>query len=96
VLVAATGPVCRARSHPDRRRATTNSEARPGSKGERVADRPLRKQARAIVCELEPDYVLERAGQTVRYFSHDYLVDVLANWQIITLDHLELEYGCGT
>jgi SAM-dependent methyltransferase len=56
-------------------------------------DRPLRERARAIVCELEPDYVLEEAGQTVRYFSHGYLVDLLATWHIVTLEHLEIDYG---
>jgi hypothetical protein len=42
-------------------------------------DQPLRERARPIVCELEPDYVLEAAGQTVRYFSYAYLVDLLAS-----------------
>jgi SAM-dependent methyltransferase len=55
-------------------------------------DRPLRERARPIVRELEPDYVLEAAGQTVRYFSNAYLVDLLASWQIVTLDHRELEH----
>jgi SAM-dependent methyltransferase len=54
-------------------------------------DRPFRERARPIVRELEPDYVLEAAGQTVRYFSHAYLVDLLASWQILTLEHRELE-----
>jgi SAM-dependent methyltransferase len=55
-------------------------------------DRPLRQRARPIVRELEPDYVLEAAGQTVRYFSNAYLVDLLASWQVVTLDHRELEH----
>lgn len=55
-------------------------------------DRPLRERSRPIVCEIEHDYVLEAAGQTVRFFSHAYLVDLLANWQIVALEHRELEY----
>lgn len=43
--------------------------------------------------ELEPDYVLKEAGQTVRFFSRDYLVDLLASWQVVRLDHLEIDYG---
>jgi SAM-dependent methyltransferase len=55
-------------------------------------DRPLRERARPIVRELEPDYVLEQAGQTVRYFSRAYVVELLANWQIVRLEHRELEH----
>lgn len=62
------------------------------------ADRSLRERERPIVCELEPDYVLEAAGQTVRYFSREYLVDVLRGWQILTLEQHELErqHSAGT
>jgi SAM-dependent methyltransferase len=56
-------------------------------------DRSLRESARPIERELEPDFVLEEAGQRVRYFSRAYLVDLLANWQVIKLDHLDVEYG---
>ncbi len=45
-----------------------------------------------LCASLRPDYVLEAAGQTVRYFSNAYLVDLLASWQILTLDHRELEH----
>lgn len=55
-------------------------------------ERPLRERARPIVRELEPDYVLESAGQTVRYFSLAYLVDLLGTWQIVSLEHRELEH----
>jgi ubiquinone/menaquinone biosynthesis C-methylase UbiE len=58
-------------------------------------DRPLRERARPIVRELEPDYVLEDAGQTVRYFSREYVLELLANWQIVTLEHRELEHQHG-
>ena len=56
-------------------------------------DRPLRERARPIVRELEPDYVLEEAGQTVRYFSRTYLDDLLAGWEVVMLDHLEITHG---
>jgi SAM-dependent methyltransferase len=58
-------------------------------------DRPLRERARPIAHELEPDYVLEQAGQTVRYFSYDYLVSLLTRWEIVALDHRALEHGHG-
>jgi SAM-dependent methyltransferase len=54
-------------------------------------DRPLRERARPIARELEPNYVLEQAGQTVRYFSQPYLLDLLADWQTVSLTHRELE-----
>jgi len=56
-------------------------------------DRPLREPARPVVRELEPGYVLEEAGQTVRYFSRAYLDDLLAGWQVVMLDHLEIDHG---
>ena len=55
-------------------------------------DRPLRERARPVVRELETDFVLEAAGQTVRYFSRAYLVDLLTSWHIVSLEHRELEY----
>jgi SAM-dependent methyltransferase len=58
-------------------------------------DRPLRERARPIVRELEPDYVLEQAGQTVRYFSYAYLVDLLSSWKIVRLEHRALDHGHG-
>ena len=56
-------------------------------------DRPLRERARPVRCELEPDYVLEEAGQTVRFFSRTYLDDLLADWQVVMLDHVEITHG---
>jgi SAM-dependent methyltransferase len=57
-----------------------------------IGDRPLREQARPIIREVEPNYVLEQAGQTVRYFSRDYLRELLAEWEILQLDHLEIHH----
>lgn len=53
-------------------------------------DRPLRERGRPVLRELEPDYVLEEAGQTVRYFSRSYLDDLLTGWQVVMLEHVEI------
>ena len=55
-------------------------------------DRPLRERARPVRRELEPDYVLEEAGQTVRYFPRAYLDDLLTGWQVVVLDHVEIPH----
>jgi SAM-dependent methyltransferase len=56
-------------------------------------DRPLRERRRPVLRELEPDYVLEEAGQTVRFFSQTYLDDLLTGWRVVMLDHLEIAHG---
>lgn len=56
-------------------------------------DRPLREPSRPVLCELEPDYVLEEAGQTVRFFSRAYLDDLLAGWRVVVLEHLEITHA---
>lgn len=55
-------------------------------------DRPLRERWRPVLRELEPDYVLEEAGQTVRFFSETYLDDLLTGWRVVMLDHLEIPH----
>jgi SAM-dependent methyltransferase len=55
-------------------------------------DRPLRERSRPILRELEPDFVLEEAGQTVRYFSRAYLAELLTGWQVVMLDHLDIPH----
>jgi len=55
-------------------------------------DRPLRARWRTVLRELEPDYVLEEAGQTVRFFSHSYLSALLASWDAVEVDHLEIAH----
>jgi SAM-dependent methyltransferase len=59
-------------------------------------DRPLREQARPVLRELEPDYVLEEAGQTVRFFSRAYLDDLLNGWHVVMLEHLKITRGRET
>jgi SAM-dependent methyltransferase len=54
-------------------------------------DRPLRARWRPILRELEPNYVLEEAGQSVRFFSRDYLCELLAEWELVLLDRIEIE-----
>jgi SAM-dependent methyltransferase len=56
-------------------------------------DRPLREPGRPVLRELEPDYVLEEAGQAVRFFSRTYLDDVLTGWRVVMLDHVEVAHG---
>jgi SAM-dependent methyltransferase len=58
-------------------------------------DRPLRERRRPVLRELEPDYVLEEAGQTVRFFSRTYLDDLLTGWQVVMLEHVEIAHGCA-
>ena len=36
--------------------------------------------------ELEPDFVAEESGQTVRFFSEAYLRELLAGWQQVQLE----------
>lgn len=53
-------------------------------------DRPLRARRRAVVRELEPDYVLEEGGQAVRFFPREYLLELLAGWEVVELEHVEI------
>jgi len=49
-----------------------------------LEDRPLR--ARCLPArELEPDYVAEESGQTMHFFSEDYLRDLLSGWHHVQL-----------
>jgi SAM-dependent methyltransferase len=52
-------------------------------------DRPLRERRRPVARELEPNVVLEESGQTVRFFSRDYLGSLLAGWQA-DIEHVEI------
>jgi ubiquinone/menaquinone biosynthesis C-methylase UbiE len=53
-------------------------------------DRELRERRRPVVREIEPNYVLEQAGQTVRFFSRDYLVELLSAWRELELELVEI------
>jgi SAM-dependent methyltransferase len=52
-------------------------------------DRPLRARRRPVARELEPDYVLEKAGQTVRFFPRELLLELLRGWDV-ELEHVEI------
>jgi SAM-dependent methyltransferase len=52
-------------------------------------DRPLRARRRPVARELEPDYVLETAGQRVRFFSRALLEELLTGWRA-QLEHVEI------
>jgi SAM-dependent methyltransferase len=54
------------------------------------ADRELRARRRPVKRELEPNYVLEESGQTVRFFSAEYLRSLLADWSIQEIAHVEI------
>ena len=53
-------------------------------------DRPLRARRRAVARELEPNYVLEEIGQTIRFFSADDLRALLDAdaWAGVDLDQI--------
>jgi SAM-dependent methyltransferase len=53
-------------------------------------DRPLRALRKPVLRELEPDCVLERSGQTVRFFSESYLQQLLAGWDEVELEPIEI------
>ena len=55
-----------------------------------IEDRPLRARARPVVREIEPDYVLEETGQTMHFFSDDYLRELLEPWREVHLESVEI------
>jgi SAM-dependent methyltransferase len=55
-----------------------------------LEDRPLRARWRAVVQELERDYVLEESGQAMHFFSEAYLRDLLREWRELRLDRVEI------
>jgi SAM-dependent methyltransferase len=58
-------------------------------------DRPLRKRRRPVARELEPNYVLEQRGQTVRFFSRRYIEELLRAWEIAQCEHIEIADDVG-
>ncbi|MBV7334085.1 methyltransferase domain-containing protein [Chloroflexi bacterium TSY] len=55
-----------------------------------VEDRPLRPLRWPPLRELEPNYVLEQHGQTMHFFSEEYLQELLASWSNIELELVEI------
>jgi SAM-dependent methyltransferase len=56
-------------------------------------DRPLRARQRPGAQELERNYVLEPSGQTMHFFSDDYLQDLLRPWREIRLEPVEITHA---
>ena len=51
-----------------------------------LEDRPLRAKRIAAVCEFDTNYILEETGQTMHFFSKEYLLDLLAEWREVKLE----------
>jgi SAM-dependent methyltransferase len=60
-----------------------------------IEDRPLRARALQVVREIEPDYVLEETGQTLHFFSDDYLRELLRAWRKAHLELVEITDPAG-
>lgn len=56
-----------------------------------LEDRPLRANRKPVVEELEPNYVREADGQTMHFFSEDYLRELLRNWADVKLEFLTIQ-----
>jgi ubiquinone/menaquinone biosynthesis C-methylase UbiE len=55
-----------------------------------VEDRPLRARRRPVAREFEENYVLEKSGQTMHYFSEEYLCELLRDWRDVQLERVEI------
>lgn len=55
-------------------------------------DRPLRARHHPPDRELEPDFVLENDGQTMHFFSEEYLRTLLADWGSVDLEHIVIPH----
>ncbi len=56
-----------------------------------LEDRPLRGR-RLPARELEPDYVVEESGQTMHFFSAEYLRELLGEWRELHLDPVQIPH----
>ncbi len=56
-----------------------------------LEDRPLRARWRPVVRELEENFVLEEAGQTMHFFSEEYLRELLRGWNRVRLELIEID-----
>ncbi|MEM7129036.1 MAG: class I SAM-dependent methyltransferase [Chloroflexota bacterium] len=55
-----------------------------------IEDRSLRSERWPPEREIEPNYVLEKYGQTMRFFSQEYLHELLADWSDVNLELIEI------
>lgn len=52
----------------------------------------MRARPRPVAQVLGDNYVLEDTGQTTRFFSDRYLRELLANWQDVHLEPVEITH----
>ena len=55
-----------------------------------AADRPLREKRVPPAKVLEEDFILEETGQTMHFFSREYLLELFSTWKDVRLDHVEI------
>jgi SAM-dependent methyltransferase len=55
-----------------------------------LEDRPFRARQKPKVRELEENYILEQDGQTMHFFSKEYLLELLTGWQHTSLELVKL------
>lgn len=53
-------------------------------------DASVRAERHPPIREIEPNYFLEQHGQTMHFFSKEYLLDLLADWRDVELKHYEI------
>ncbi|MCC5667939.1 class I SAM-dependent methyltransferase [Nostoc sp. CHAB 5784] len=53
-------------------------------------DALVRAERHPPMREIEPNYFLERHGQTMHFFSQEYLLDLLSDWKDVELKHYEI------
>ena len=54
-----------------------------------LEDRPLRAEDKGPGREIEENYILEEDGQTMHFFSMEYLSDLLSEWESVHLEPVE-------
>lgn len=55
-----------------------------------LEDRSFRARGKPEMRELEENYILEQDGQTMHFFSKEYLLELLTGWQDINLELVEI------
>ena len=59
-----------------------------------LQDRPFRARYRPEVRKLEENYILEQDGRTMHFFSEEYLLELLSDWQDVNLALVEIPGDC--
>jgi histidine triad (HIT) family protein len=55
-----------------------------------LEDRPFRARRKPEVREIEENYILEQDGQTMHFFSEEYLLELLSGWKDVSLELVKL------